>query len=72
MQPEDRIRIEHMIEAAEEAIRFVEGRTRADLDRDRMLTLALTRAVEIIGEAASHVSLDAKERSAQVPWHLIV
>lgn len=28
-------------------------RTREDLDRDEMLRLALTRLIEIIGEAAS-------------------
>ncbi|HEX5136325.1 MAG TPA: hypothetical protein VFY93_05085 [Planctomycetota bacterium] len=31
-------------------------RTRADLDSDRTLTLALTRLVEILGEAANRVS----------------
>ena len=63
MLPEDRTRIEHMIQASEEALTFAAGRQRADLDRDRMLALALTRAVEIVGEAASHVSLAVRESS---------
>jgi uncharacterized protein with HEPN domain len=48
MSPDDRWRIWHMIEAAEQALTFVAGRERADLDRDAMLLLALTRAVEIV------------------------
>ena len=31
------------------------GRTRADLDRDRMLNLALVQLMEVIGETASRV-----------------
>jgi uncharacterized protein with HEPN domain len=45
-----------MIEAAEVVETFVAGRSRADLDADRMLLFALVRAIEIIGEAASRVS----------------
>jgi uncharacterized protein with HEPN domain len=45
----DAIRIHHMIDAGEAALRFVAGRQRADLDSDEMLRFALVRAVEIIG-----------------------
>lgn len=34
MQLDDRIRLRHMIEAAEDALHFVKGRARADLDND--------------------------------------
>ena len=56
MRDEDRIRLKHMIEACEAVVHFVAGRTREDLDRDRMLFFAVLRAVEIIGEAASKIS----------------
>jgi uncharacterized protein with HEPN domain len=45
-----------MIEAGQQALAFVQGRNRADLDKDVMLRLALTRAIEIVGEAAAQVS----------------
>ena len=32
MRTEDRLRLRHMIEAAESAIQFMAGRSRADLD----------------------------------------
>jgi uncharacterized protein with HEPN domain len=72
MRDEDRIRIGHMIEAAEDALGFVAGRTRADLATDRMLLFALVRAVEIIGEAASKVSNETRSAYAVIPWKAII
>jgi uncharacterized protein with HEPN domain len=40
---------------AREAVAITQGKTRADLDQDRLLNLALTRLVEIIGEAANRL-----------------
>jgi uncharacterized protein with HEPN domain len=37
MRDDDRIRLQHMIDAAEIIAQFVSGRQRADLDDDRML-----------------------------------
>ncbi|MCH9028953.1 MAG: DUF86 domain-containing protein [Bacteroidetes bacterium] len=68
MQPNDRIRIKHMIDAAEEAISFVEGKYREALDSERMLVLSLVKEIEIIGEAAVKVSVEVKEINSQVPW----
>ena len=50
---EDRARLQHMLDASRQAIAFVQGRRRDELDRDLRPTLALTRLVEIVGEAAS-------------------
>lgn len=72
MQPEDRIRILHMVEAAEAALDFAAGRQRTDLDSDRMLTFALVRAVEVLGEAAGKVSGEIRVHFPEVPWALIV
>lgn len=72
MQPEDRIRLQHMIEAAQAATRFVEGRHRPDLDSDQMLLFAVVRAIEIVGEAASRVSTDGRDSAPDIPWAAIV
>jgi uncharacterized protein with HEPN domain len=68
----DLIRIRHMAEAAREAIGFADGRTRAHLDTNRMLALAIVKAIEIVGEAASRVSDSAKAALPAVPWPDIV
>jgi uncharacterized protein with HEPN domain len=72
MQREDLLRIRHMVDAVNAASRFVEGRSRADLDSDEMLLFALVRAVEIVGEAASRVEREARETLPDVPWPEIV
>jgi uncharacterized protein with HEPN domain len=72
MRSEDRVRVSHMIEAAEAAIRFTEGRTRADLDRDQMLLFAVVRAIEIVGEAASRVTEAGRTELPAVPWPAII
>lgn len=72
MRAEDRVRLQHMIDAAEAAIRFVKGKQRADLDRDQMLLFALIRAVEVLGEASAKLSDDTRLLDSRIPWGAIV
>ncbi len=68
MPPEDDVRIHHLVDAAETAIRFASDRSRGDLESDEMLALALTKLIEIIGEAAKQVSDETKAAHPDVPW----
>lgn len=56
MQKDDFIRVQHMLDAAREAIHFAGNKTRSSLDTDRKLALALVKSIEIIGEAAANES----------------
>ncbi len=56
MRRDDEIRLRHMLEGTREAMSFAKGRSRSDLDLDRMLTLSLVKDLEIIGEAAARVT----------------
>jgi uncharacterized protein with HEPN domain len=58
MRPDDEIRLRHLTEAASKAVGYCADRQRADLDSDELLRLALTKLVEIVGEAAKHISLE--------------
>jgi len=49
MRQDDLIRFRHMLDAAREAVGFIRGRTRSDLNGDRQLVLALVKCIEIIG-----------------------
>ncbi|MDX2034753.1 MAG: HepT-like ribonuclease domain-containing protein [Blastocatellia bacterium] len=72
MRAEDRVRVLHMIEAAETLEGFIVSRSRADLDSDRMLLFAVVRAIELIGEAASKVSEETRLNAPEIPWAAIV
>ena len=49
MLKSDLVRLRHIVDAVREAIAFSRGRSREDLDTDRMLNLSLVRLLEIIG-----------------------
>jgi uncharacterized protein with HEPN domain len=72
MRKDDRVRLQHMLDATREAIEFVQGKARADLDSDRMLLLSLVKEIEIVGEAANQVSKAAREQLPGIPWADIV
>lgn len=69
----DRVRLQHMLDAARRAVQFAESRSREDLDdEDDPLSHALVRQIEIIGEAASNVSSETRTDLPGVPWPDIV
>lgn len=72
MRPEDSGRLEDMLAASQDALGFAAGRTEAELETDRMLFLALVKALEIIGEAASRLSPETREQYPQIEWSAII
>ncbi len=69
---DDSIRLRHMLDACREAVQFSQGRSRNDLDSDRLFQLAMFRLVEIIGEAASHLSKETHALHVGIPWPQII
>ena len=69
---DDRISMRHMLDYARQACVMARGRKRSDLESDYMFQLALTHLVEIVGEAASRVSMPTRERHCEIPWPNIV
>jgi uncharacterized protein with HEPN domain len=72
MTPEDLIRIRHMLDAVKEALAFSRDKSREDLDNNRMLTLAIVKELEIIGEAASKLTPEFKATQPHIPWADII
>ena len=68
MPRDDLVCLRHMLDAAREAVSFAAGRSRADLDTDRMLVLSLVKCLEIIGEAANTVSASYRDEHSEIPW----
>ncbi|OIO98869.1 MAG: hypothetical protein AUK03_00530 [Anaerolineae bacterium CG2_30_64_16] len=68
---DDLVRLRHMLDAAQKARRFIQGRERTDLEMDEMLSLAIVRLLEIVGEAAAHVSEPVQASLPGIPWRQI-
>jgi uncharacterized protein with HEPN domain len=65
------ITLRQMRDHAREAVEMTATRTMEDLARDRQLALAITRLLEIVGEAANRVPLSEQERHSEIPWKSI-
>ena len=72
MQKADETRLHHMLDAALEAVASAQGRSRDDLDTDRVWTLGLVKCVEIVGEAAGRISEESRAKLPSIPWAPIV
>lgn len=68
----DLIRVRHMVDAATEIIEFSSGKERKDLESNRMLCLSLIHLLEIIGEAASGLSPEFRQKHNKIPWKAII
>ncbi len=69
---EDKVRLQHMLDAALEIQRYVQNSTREGLNLDRKLVHSLVRLLEIIGEAAAQVSPAQRDNIPEIPWPVII
>jgi uncharacterized protein with HEPN domain len=72
MQQADIIRLRHMLDAATEIGLFMTGQTHQSLSDNRMLLLSVAKSLEVIGEAASKVTAEARGELPAMPWAEIV
>lgn len=68
----DDILLLDMLLAAREAAEFADGLTFETFERNRMAQLAILKAVEIVGEAASRIGAETKDAHPGIPWADIV
>lgn len=65
---DDASRLQHILDAAQRAVQYIRGKKRADLDKDDLLSLALIRLLEIIGEAAWGISDTLRAKYPEIAW----
>ncbi len=58
--------------AARKIQRFSQGLTRERFELDERDQFAIMHAIQIIGEAARHISTEYKEQHPEVPWRRII
>ena len=68
---DDTLSLRQMSDHPVEAIALAQGRTRGDLDADRLFALALLKLVEIVGEAALRISEATQNAHPEIPWREI-
>ena len=61
-----------MRDYVEEAAALAKGKSREDLEKNRVLNLALTRLLEVVGEAANRVSGENRKKYPGLPWPQII
>ncbi|MDX1523004.1 MAG: DUF86 domain-containing protein [Anaerolineae bacterium] len=69
---DSQVALRQMLAYAQEAVDLCQGKERSDLDKDRLLELALVRLMEIIGEAANRVPSTEQAAHPEIPWAQIV
>ncbi len=65
---DDRVSLADMLIHAREAVDLLGEASREEVKSDRVMQLALTRLVEIVGEAANRVSETTQQRHPEIPW----
>lgn len=68
MNIDDKEKVKHMLDAAQQVKEFVKEKCRDDLDKEPMLLHALVRLLEIIGEAANRISPEVQHRYTEISW----
>lgn len=72
-QHDDRISLRQMLDQAQKAVRVASGKSAEDIAADDdLLAPALIRTLEVIGEAASRVSPEARSRFKDIPWRDVI
>jgi uncharacterized protein with HEPN domain len=68
----DLARLHHIIEALDYIDSFLTNKTKEDFFDEPMLRFAIERQLEIIGEAANHISTETLNQAPNIEWRKIV
>ena len=66
------IAFRQMRDHAQEAMALLAGKSRSELESDRVLSLAVVRLLEILGEATRRVPTEIQQAHPAIPWSYIV
>ncbi len=68
----DKIRLLHILDAIQHIDNFSINKNKADIYTDFQFRFSIERQLEIIGEAANHISSVIHERYPEVEWPKII
>lgn len=67
----DKFYLAHILEAIDNVEEFLVEKTITDFLASNLLQSAVIRKIEIIGEAAKHLSDELKQQYSEIPWKKI-
>ena len=67
-----KIRLLHMRDYARKIVSLTAGKEKSNLEEDEIFCLAMTRLIELIGEAASKYPKEMQKEYPQIPWPKII
>ena len=67
----DRDRLEHIVEAIDCILEFAEGKTKEELESDKLKYYGIVKNIEIIGEAAYKLTQAFCRQHPETPWMFI-
>lgn len=67
----EKARLLHIRDAIRYIKEFTAGKTLGDFSTEHMMRFAVERQLEIIGEAANHLSTETKDIATQIDWRNI-
>ena len=71
-KPADKARLDHISDALDTIDSFIAGLTYEDFAADLKTTFAVVKALEIVGEAANHVTDEIQALDGTIDWGAII
>ena len=68
----DRYRMEHIVEAITNILDFADGKTKEELEADKLRYYGIVKNIEIIGEAAYKLTHAFCREHPETPWEFIM
>lgn len=68
----DRDRLEHIVESINNILDFAEGKTREELEADKLRYYGIVKNIEIIGEASYKLTRTFCRQHPETPWEFIM
>ena len=67
----DKQRLLHIVESINEIEKYIEGKNFDEFLENSMMRFASVKQIEIIGEAANHISEEVRNKFSEIQWRQI-
>jgi uncharacterized protein with HEPN domain len=68
----DRERLEHIVEAIANILDFADGKTKEELEANKLIYYGIVKNIEIVGEAAYKLTNAFRRQHPGTPWDVIM